>query len=116
MIKSHLRRLWWTYLPTFQRRTFQLRGEKPNGYYIPLRLTQIVGGRSWSISITRTEAPRPVPPIPHNVFETDMLEAFRSGARHGEWERCISHDADRTLGGLRAALKAAGVEVARPHL
>ncbi|MEU4558381.1 hypothetical protein AB0F72_08325 [Actinoplanes sp. NPDC023936] len=53
-----LRKLWWTYGPTFQWRAFRLYGEPPNGKHTPIKLMQIVGGRNWSISITRTGDPR----------------------------------------------------------
>ncbi|WP_033338885.1 hypothetical protein [Catenuloplanes japonicus] len=50
---ARLRKLWWTYGPTFQWRSFRLHGEPPNGAWQPLRITQIVGSRSWSLAITR---------------------------------------------------------------
>lgn len=42
-----------TYGPTFRWNTFRLHGEPPNGRWFPLRVTQIVGGRTWSLAITR---------------------------------------------------------------
>ncbi len=48
------RKRWRIYGPTFQWRTFRLHGEPPNGRWMPLRVTQLVGGRTWSLSITRT--------------------------------------------------------------
>lgn len=49
-----LRRLLWQYGPTFRWRTFRLYGEPPNGRWQPLRVTQVVGGRTWSLSLMRT--------------------------------------------------------------
>ena len=53
-----LRKLWWTYGPTFQWRTFRLYGEPPNGKHNRIKLMQIVGGRHWSVSIVRTGDPQ----------------------------------------------------------
>jgi hypothetical protein len=47
---------WWRrHGPTFRWNRFRLHGEPPNGRWMPIRITQIVGGRTWSLAITRTE-------------------------------------------------------------
>ncbi len=53
-----LHKPWWTYGPTLQWRSFRLYGETPNGKHIPIKLMQVVGGKRWSISITRTGDPQ----------------------------------------------------------
>lgn len=50
-------RLWRRYGPTFRWQMFRLHGEPPNGTWMPLRVTQIIGGRSWSLALTRLGAP-----------------------------------------------------------
>jgi len=56
--RSRLARLAWTYGPTLRWREFRLYGRVPNGKWIPIRLTQIVGGKNWSVSICRTKPVR----------------------------------------------------------
>lgn len=45
---------WKTYLPSFRWTQFRLLHESLDGAYMPIRITQIVGGRWWSLSLTRT--------------------------------------------------------------
>lgn len=54
------RKLWSIYGPTFRWRAFRLHGEPPNGRWMPMRVTQIIGGRTWSLAITRTGEVREV--------------------------------------------------------
>lgn len=56
-------RSWWRiHGPTFRWRRFRLHGEPPNGKWMPLRVTQIVGGRTWSLAITRQGPVQPAAP------------------------------------------------------
>jgi hypothetical protein len=54
MEKSRLAKLLWTYGPVLRWREFRLYGHRPNGKWIPFKLTQIVGGKDWSLSLCRT--------------------------------------------------------------
>lgn len=51
---------WKTYLPTFRWTRFRLFHETKNGAYQPIWITQIVGGKWWSLSLTRTAPARKV--------------------------------------------------------
>jgi len=54
MHRSRLSRLLWTYGPTLRWRDFRLYGRRPTEKWIPIRMTQIVGGKHWLLSICRT--------------------------------------------------------------
>lgn len=62
------RRLWWArpYLPNSSDRLALVSLDRPTGALWPLRLTQIVGGRTWSLSLVRYRSPGPVP-VPEPV-------------------------------------------------
>lgn len=53
-MRKRISKILWTYGPTFQWRSFRLHGEPPSDRWKPIRITQIVGGKSWSLSLTRT--------------------------------------------------------------
>lgn len=109
-----MRSLWRTYGPSFHWVRFRLHGEPPNGRWQPIRIMQIFGGRWWSLSLTRTGPTRPAEPAEVTPDQLDRaMIAYRRGARMDTWEQCVTHDADRTLSGLRAALAEIGFDVAR---
>ncbi|GAB7053223.1 hypothetical protein [Catenuloplanes indicus] len=64
---ARLRKLWWTYGPTFQWRTFRLHGDPPNGAWRLIRITQICGGRNWSLAITQTGPVQNAPDQPRTT-------------------------------------------------
>lgn len=69
---------WKAYLPTFRWARFRLFHETKGGAYMPIRMTQVVGGKWWSLSLTRTSpARRPEP--------TDLDAAMHSVWLHGDW-------------------------------
>lgn len=55
--------------------------------------------------------PRPVVITPEQLDRA--MVAYRCGARLTTWEMCITHTADQTLSGLRAALTEIGFIVER---
>lgn len=105
---------WKAYLPAFRWTQFRLCHETKDGAYQPIRITQIVGGKWWSLSLTRTGPARMSDPIEVTPDQLDRaMVAYRRGAQMDTWEQCITHDADRTLSGLRAALTEIGFNVLR---
>lgn len=58
MEKSRLASLLWTYGPSLRWRDFRLYGHVPNGKWIPIKLTQVVGGKNWFLSLCRTGSVR----------------------------------------------------------
>ncbi len=79
-----MRSLWRTYGPTFRWNSFRLFGEPPNGKWQPIRITQILGGRWWSLCLTRTgpiEAKRPAPARITTPAERAPLYAAYAAAR-----------------------------------
>lgn len=69
---------WKAYLPTFRWGRFRLCHESKDGAYMPIRMTQIVGGKWWSLSLTRTAPARVSEP-------TDLESAMHSVWLHGNW-------------------------------
>ncbi len=69
---------WKTYLPSFRWTRFRLCHETQDGAYMPIRMTQIVGGKRWSISLTRTKPARMADP-------SDLDSAMHSVWLHGSW-------------------------------
>jgi len=74
---SVLRRLWRRHLPTFRWNRFRLHGEPSNGTWMPLAITQIIGGRSWSLALTRQGPP--------TSDASDLDGACHSVWLHGKW-------------------------------
>lgn len=66
---------WKAYLPTFRWGRFRLLHESLDGAYMPIRITQIVGGKWWSLSLTRTEPARKVESRPPMTAQqiTDVI-------------------------------------------
>lgn len=62
-----MRSFWRTYGPSFRWVRFRLHGEPPNGRWQPIRIMQIVGGRWWSLDLTRTEPIEPRRPKPARI-------------------------------------------------
>lgn len=86
MEKTGLAKFLWTYGPTLRWREFRLYGHRPNGKWIPLKLTQIVGGKNWSVSICRTGPVRDtaagrVPGVEFGCVPCGV----REGERHKSW-------------------------------
>ncbi len=109
-----MRSRWRAYLPSFRWVGFRLVHETKDGAYQPIRMTQIVGGKWWSLSLTRTGPARIADPVTISPDQLDRaMVAYRRGARMTTWEKCIEHDADRTLAGLRVALTEIGFRVER---
>jgi hypothetical protein len=46
------------YGPGIRWQFFRLHGEPPNGRWFPLQVMQIIGGRRWSLAITRLGDPQ----------------------------------------------------------
>lgn len=69
---------WRAYLPTFRWGRFRLLHESLDGAYMPIRITQIVGGKWWSLSLTRTSPALKVasrPPMTEAAI-TDVIEGI----------------------------------------
>jgi len=49
------------YLPNTSSRLALVSLDRPDAAHWPIRLTQIVGGKTWSISFIRFQTPEPVP-------------------------------------------------------
>lgn len=99
---------WKAYLPTFRWGRFRLCHESMDGAYMPIRITQIVGGKWWSLSLTRTAPARKaeMPPFAEvlaamtramatNVRDwgTDRMDAFLWGVLLG-WDCDEQHEHD----------------------
>jgi hypothetical protein len=56
-----------TYGPSLRWVRFRLHGEPPNGRWQPIRIMQIIGGRWWSLDLTRTEPIEPRRPEPARI-------------------------------------------------
>jgi hypothetical protein len=84
--KTGLAKLLWTYGPTLRWREFRLYGDIPNGKWIPLKLTQILGGKNWSLSLCRTGAVRETSTGRAIGFEFRCAPCgAREGKQHQNW-------------------------------
>jgi hypothetical protein len=86
MEKTRLEKLLWTYGPTLRWREFRLYGHRPNGKWIPFKLTQIVGGKNWSLSLCRTGPVRETTPgrVPGVEFFCTVC-SVPEGQHHKNW-------------------------------
>lgn len=101
-----MRSLWRTYGPTFRSVSFRLIGDPPNGKWQPIRLTQIVGGRWWSLSFTRTgpiQDARPKAARVTTPAERAPLYAAYRAARQEARQAGVAYQDD---GIVQAAVKA----------
>lgn len=83
-----MRSLWRTHGPTFRWRTFRLIGEPPNGRWQPIRILQIIGGRWWSLSLTRTGPIQPKRPKAAHITtaaeRAPLYAAYAAARARGE--------------------------------
>jgi hypothetical protein len=82
-----MRSPWRTYGPTLRWNSFRLFGEPPNGKWQPIRITQVVGGRCWSLSLTRTGPIEPKRPAPARITtpaeRAPLYVAYAAGRARG---------------------------------
>jgi len=76
-----MRSRWRAYLPTFRWGRFRLLHEDQDGAYLPIRITQIVGGKWWSLSLTRTSPVRKADPSPFGEALNAMTRAMATNVR-----------------------------------